>query len=325
VSDAGAKSHTQGRWRARESDTLFEITFMDPKKRKSEQKNTNRPLSRSNQSMTIPGSTPAKPENKADQPHLHMEHAAQELQGERLARFLAHAGVASRRHAEELITAGRVQVNGNTITSQGVRIDPTTDRITVDGKVVRMETEHVYLLLHKPVGYLSTVSDPQGRPTVLDLLPEEIRKYRVYPVGRLDIDTSGLLLLTNDGDFALRLTHPRYEKTKRYEALVEGHPTQQALEALRTGVLIREDNGQYFQTSPADVALLQYNGDNSLIALNIKEGHKRQIRRMLAAVGLPVKHLQRVGIGSLGLHPLSVGQWCHLNMDEIRHLLPSAQ
>jgi 23S rRNA pseudouridine2605 synthase len=223
-----------------------------------------------------------------NQPHPRMEQATQGSQGERLTRFLAHAGVASRRHAEELIATGRVQVNGNTVTSQGVRIDPTTDHITVDRKVVRMETEHIYLLLHKPVGYLSTVSDPQGRPTVLDLLPEEIRKYRVYPVGRLDRDTSGLLLLTNDGDFALRLTHPRYEKTKRYEALVQGYPTQQTLEALRTGVLIREDNGHYFQTSPADVDLLQNRGDNSFIALTIKEGHKRQIRRMLATVGLPV-------------------------------------
>src|SRR5215472_18853474 len=166
--------------------------------------------------------------------------------GERLSRFLAHAGVASRRRAEELIAAGRVQVNGVTIVSQGTRVDAKTDRVTVDGKLVEAVAEHVYLLLHKPVGYVSTARDPQGRPTVLDLLPEEVRRLRVYPVGRLDVDTSGLLLLTNDGDFALRLTHPRYEKEKHYEVLVQGEPTPEALAALQKGVVIIEDDGQRF-------------------------------------------------------------------------------
>src|SRR5262249_5500475 len=160
-----------------------------------------------------------------------------EPQGERLARFLAHAGIASRRHAEELIAAGRVEVNGVTVTSQGMRIDATTDRVSVDGRPVQAVFEHVYLLLHKPVGYVSTARDPQGRPTVLDLLPEEMLQLRVYPVGRLDIDTSGLLLLTNNGDFALRLTHPRYEKEKHYEALVQGQPTQETLATLQKGVV----------------------------------------------------------------------------------------
>ena len=128
---------------------------------------------------------------------------------ERLARFLAHAGIASRRHAEALIAAGRVQVNGTTITAQGVRIHPEHDHVSVDGKPVQTEQQHVYVLLHKPAGYLSTVEDPHGRPTVLDLLPRELRRLRVYPVGRLDLETSGLLLLTNDGDFALHLSHPR--------------------------------------------------------------------------------------------------------------------
>ena len=139
-----------------------------------------------------------------------------ENEGERLSRFLAHAGIASRRHAEELIAAGRVQVNGATITTQGTRINPAQDRVSVDGKAVQAVTRHVYLLLNKPGGYLSTASDPDGRPTVLDLLPQELRRLRVYPVGRLDIDTSGLLLLTNDGDFALRLAHPRYSAEKHY-------------------------------------------------------------------------------------------------------------
>ena len=154
------------------------------------------------------------------------------MQPERLARFLAHAGVASRRHAEELIASGRVQVNGSVITTQGVRIDPARDRVCVDGKLVEAPARHIYLLLNKPVGYICTVHDPQGRPTVLDLLPPEIRQLRIYPVGRLDIDTSGLLLLTNDGDFALRLSHPRYAKQKHYEVLVQGRPSPEEMAVL---------------------------------------------------------------------------------------------
>src|SRR5437588_5596141 len=179
------------------------------------------------------------------------------MQLERLARFLAHAGVASRRHSEELIAAGRVQVNGSAITTQGARIDPARDRVCVDGKPVHAPARHVYLLLNKPTGYICTAHDPQGRPTVLDLLPSGIRQLRVYPVGRLDIDTSGLLLLTNDGDFALRLSHPRYAKEKHYEALVQGHPSAEALAALRTGTIITEDNGQRYRTSLAHVRLLR--------------------------------------------------------------------
>src|SRR6266851_6140429 len=156
--------------------------------------------------------------------------------GERLTRFLAHAGIASRRHAEELIAAGHVQVNGVSVTTQGTRINPDTDTVFVDGKPMHSTSKHVYLLLHKPIGYVSTAHDPQGRPTVLDLLPAELRALRLYPVGRLDIDTSGLLLLTNDGDFALRLTHPRYSTEKHYQALVQGHPSESALARLRSGI-----------------------------------------------------------------------------------------
>jgi pseudouridine synthase len=248
----------------------------------------------------------------------------QEYQGEeRLARFLAHAGVASRRHAEELIAAGRVQVNGVTIVRQGVRINAATDRITVDGRPVAAAIQRVYLLLHKPVGYVSTTHDPQGRPTVLDLLPEELRRLRVYPVGRLDVDTSGLLLLTNDGDFALRLAHPRYAKEKHYEALVQGQPTREALEKLQKGVVIVEDDGQRFQTSPARVQLLHTAGTDSWLALTISEGHKRQVRRMLATVGLPVRRLQRVAISSVNLHHLPAGKWRYLTSNEVSRLLQS--
>lgn len=236
---------------------------------------------------------------------------------ERLARYLAHAGIASRRHVEQLIAAGRVQVNGVTVTTQGTRIHAGVDTITVDGRPVEAPTALVYILLHKPTGYITTARDPEGRPTVLDLLPPELRRQRVYPVGRLDIDTSGLLLLTNDGDFALRMTHPRYTTEKYYEALVRGQPSQSALNALRQGIEIREDNGQLFRTSPAQVTLLSREGTNCWLSLRIHEGHKRQARRMLAAAGHPVLALRRVGVGTLRLGDMPVGAWRHLSEKEM--------
>lgn len=243
-----------------------------------------------------------------------------EAPGERLARFLAHAGVASRRHAENLIATGRVQVNGVTIREQGSRIDPVRDIVLVDGKVVQATSQQVYILLHKPAGYLSTVSDPQGRPTVLDLLPRELRQLRVYPVGRLDHDTSGLLLLTNDGDFALHLTHPRYALEKHYEALVQGQPGNTALNALRRGIAITEDSGHKHQTAPARVSPLRHAGENTWLKLTIHEGRKRQVRRMLAGVGLSVLALRRVGIGPLMLENLPTGKWRYLVEDEVMAL-----
>jgi 23S rRNA pseudouridine2605 synthase len=236
---------------------------------------------------------------------------------ERLASFLAHAGVASRRHAEELIAAGRVQVNGVTVTTQGTRIHPERDTVLVDGKPVLPSARHVYLLLHKPTGYVSTAHDPQGRPTVLDLLPPELRSLPVYPVGRLDIDTSGLLLLTNDGDFAQRLTHPRYAMQKHYQALVQGCPSESALAALRSGVTITEDNRRSYKTAPAQVDLLRKAGTNCWLALTIHEGRKRQVRRMLAAIGHAVLELVRVGVGPLELGNLPVGKWRYLTSVEV--------
>lgn len=240
--------------------------------------------------------------------------------GERLARFLAHAGVASRRHAENLIAAGRVQVNGAIVREQGSRIDPAHDIVKVDGRVVRTSTRQVYILLNKPEGYLSTVSDPQGRPTVLDLLPAELRRLRIYPVGRLDSDTSGLLLLTNDGDFALRLTHPRYALEKHYEVLVQGQPSGAALRALRQGVFITEDNGRKYKTAPAQFSNLHHEGDCTRFTLTIHEGRKRQVRRMLATIGLPVLTLERVGIGALTTGSLPAGQWRYLTEEEVMKL-----
>lgn len=240
--------------------------------------------------------------------------------GERLARFLAHAGVASRRHAEALIAAGRVQVNGVTVREQGSRVDPARDAVSVDGAPVQQSEWRVYILLHKPEGYLSTVTDPQGRPTVLDLLPAELRRLRLYPVGRLDSETSGLLLLTNDGDFTLRLTHPRYALEKHYVALIEGRPTSAALNALRQGVVIIEENGRRYRTAPAGRLSLRRDGAGVWLALSIHEGRKRQVRRMLAAVGLPVLSLKRVGVGPLTLGSLPAGGWRYLTEAEIQAL-----
>jgi 23S rRNA pseudouridine2605 synthase len=242
------------------------------------------------------------------------------MQPERLARFLAHAGIASRRHAEDLIASGHVQVNDVVITTQGVRIDPTRDRVCVDGKPVHAPARHIYLLLNKPIGYVCTVHDPQGRPTVLDLLPPDVRQLRIYPVGRLDIDTSGLLLLTNDGDFALHLSHPRYVKEKHYEVLVQGHPSKAVLTALRAGVVITEDDGRSHKTSPAQVCLLRQVGNETWLALTIHEGRKRQVRRMLATLGHPVRQLMRVGLGSLTLEGVPVGKWRYLTEDEVAML-----
>jgi len=240
--------------------------------------------------------------------------------GERLARFLAHAGIASRRHAEALITAGRVQVNGVTITAHGTRIRPDRDEVLVDGKPVRPSTRHVYLLLHKPAGYVTTAHDPQGRPTVLDLLPAELRALRVYPVGRLDRDTSGMLLLTNDGDFSLRLTHPRYSMQKHYQALVQGCPSESALTALRSGVTILDGKGSSHKTAPAQVSLLRKAGSDCWLALTIHEGRKRQVRHMLSAVGHPVLELKRVAVGSLELGDLPVGKWRYLTEEEVKSM-----
>lgn len=236
-------------------------------------------------------------------------------EGERLARFLAHAGIASRRHAEALIAAGRVHVNGIAVTSQGTRIDPQHDEVRVDGTPVHAVSNYVYVLLHKPVGYVCTVRDPQGRPTVLDLLPTE--RLRLYPVGRLDRDTSGLLLLTNDGDFALRMSHPRYSMEKHYEALVHGCPTAPTLATLRKGVTITKDDGRSYTTAPADVRFLRREGTQCWLTLTIHEGRKRQIRRMLAVVGHSVLQLMRVGIGPLTLGNIPVGAWRYLTEEEV--------
>jgi 23S rRNA pseudouridine2605 synthase len=243
--------------------------------------------------------------------------------GERLQKVLAHAGVASRRHAEALITAGRVTVNGAVVRELGTRVDPAHDDVRVDGAPLRPPAAHAYILLNKPRDAVTTARDPQGRRTVLDLLPPELRARRIYPVGRLDRETEGLLLLTDDGDLALRLTHPRYALPKVYEALLASEPPRAALDRLRRGVALP---GDARPTAPARVrALGAAEGGGAWLEVEIHEGRNRQVRRMLDEVGYPVLRLRRVRVGTLSLGSLRPGAWRPLTADEVAALRRAAR
>jgi 23S rRNA pseudouridine2605 synthase len=218
---------------------------------------------------------------------------------ERLQKVLARAGVASRRKCEELIAAGRVRINGQTVCTPGAQIDARSDRVEVDGQPIAMSTSCVYWLVNKPVGYLSTVSDPRGRPTVLDLVsPQE----RLYPVGRLDFDSEGLILLTNDGELAQRLTHPSFEHEKEYHVWVDGQPSERSLRRLREGIELEDGF-----TWPARVQVLREEEGGTWLRFVIHEGRKRQLRRMCETVSHPVRRLIRVRMGPLGLGDLPTG------------------
>ena len=234
--------------------------------------------------------------------------------GIRLQKILSQAGIASRRAAEKLIDEGRVTVNGRTVREMGIKADPAADDIRVDGRRVKTPERHRYILLHKPAGYVTTRSDPQRRRTVVDLLG--IREY-VYPVGRLDYDTEGLLLLTNDGDLAAKLTHPRHGVERTYEAKVAGMPDAEAIERLRSGIPL---DGR--RTLPADVVLLNPSrGDrDGVLRITIREGRNRQVRRMCEAVGHPVNKLTRTRIGPLSDRRLKPGDWRDLTEAEVRTL-----
>jgi 23S rRNA pseudouridine2605 synthase len=236
---------------------------------------------------------------------------------QRLQKVLAAAGVASRRKCEELIVAGRVSVNGRVVRILGSKIDPGADHVRVDGHPVRLDAAIVWVMLNKPTGYLSTCSDPHGRPTVASL----VKRFgaRMFPVGRLDIDTEGLLLLTNDGELAYRLTHPRFGVPKTYVADVKGAPSAEALQTLRRGVDL--DDGR---TNPADARLLGRRGRDARVEVVITEGKKRQVRRMLEAVGHPVRALRRVRVGPLSLGDLPVGKAQQLSPDEVSALRKAA-
>lgn len=233
----------------------------------------------------------------------------------RLQKYLALAGVASRRRCEELILAGRVHLNGAVVTALGTKVDVQNDEVLLDGKLVSLQQEKRYILLYKPVGYLSSVSDDRGRKTVLDLVRDVSE--RLYPVGRLDYDTEGLLLLTNDGELTNFLIHPRHEIAKTYEAKVKGIPTLEKIKQLESGILLEDG-----MTAPAKACLVRTVGKNALVRLTIHEGRNRQVRRMLAAIGYPVLALKRTQIGGLTLGDLQPGQWRFLSAQEIKDLQP---
>ncbi len=226
---------------------------------------------------------------------------------ERLQKILARAGIGSRRHCEELIADGRVSINGE-VAELGARADVDVDRIEVDGVAIGVRPDLVHYLLNKPAGVVTTAADPQGRRTVIDLVPEEPR---VFPVGRLDYDTEGLLLLTNDGDLANRLTHPSHGVEKEYVAVVDGAPTRGELRRLREGVEL--DDGV---TAPAKVATIE----PSVLRITIHEGRNRQVRRMCEAIGHPVVRLVRTRIGPIADRSLKPGEWRSLTVDEVRAL-----
>jgi len=232
-------------------------------------------------------------------------------QGERLQKVLAERGWGSRRVCEDLIASGRVTVNGETAVL-GRRVDTSNDMVEVDGVPIGVRPGLVYYLLNKPEGVITTAHDPQGRPTVVELVPPEPR---VYPVGRLDLDTSGLLLLTNDGDLANRLAHPSHGVEKEYLAEVRGRPSSGVVRRLREGVEL--DDGR---TAPARVS----QPDPGVLRITIHEGRNRQVRRMCEAVGYPVLRLVRVRIGPLRDASLAPGQWRELTTAEVRELVEAA-
>lgn len=239
------------------------------------------------------------------------------MEEKRLQKFLAECGIASRRKCEELILEGKVKVNGEVVTELGTKIVPGEDIVTFDGKEIALEEEKkVYILLNKPVGYVTTASDERGRPTVMELL--EGVKEKVVPVGRLDMFTSGLLLLSNDGDFIYKVTHPKHETTKTYIVKTRGVPTEKDLEKLRNGVKIED-----YITSPARVELLLKDNTNNIsrILIEIHEGRNRQVRKMCESIGLSVIALKREGVGGLTCEGVERGKWRYLTDEEVKGIM----
>jgi 23S rRNA pseudouridine2605 synthase len=229
---------------------------------------------------------------------------------ERLQKILANAGIASRRASAGMIKEGRVTVNGRIVCEPGARFDCSACEIRVDGKVVNAHDKKIYIMLNKPKGCISTVHDPRERCTVLDLIPP--MGTRIFPVGRLDRDTEGLLLLTNDGYAAHVLTHPRFRIFKTYLAVVSGVPDEDRLNLLRNGVNLPSGH----ISSPADVSLIKASGNCALVEIKIGEGRKRQVREMFYTIGHPVKSLVRTHLGELDIGDLRVGSWRHLTAAE---------
>lgn len=235
----------------------------------------------------------------------------------RLQKYLASCGLGSRRRCEELIAEGRIRVNGAVVTQKGTTVEPWRDTVELDGRTLEPEGK-AYVALNKPAGYICTSDDPQGRPRAIELvaLPQ-----RLFSVGRLDVDTEGLLILTNDGEFAHKLMHPRHCVQKRYVATVKGVPGEAALETLRSGTRLSDG----YETSPCNARVLSVlpDGRTARVVVETGQGHKRQVRLMLEAVGHPVLHLIRVAVGPLLLGNLKPGQWRHLTPEEVAALLSS--
>ena len=242
------------------------------------------------------------------------------VEGVRLQKVLAQAGLGSRRACEALIGEGRVEVNSEVVTEQGRRVDPERDVIRVDGARIPPPRRHLYLALNKPRGVVVTMDDPEGRRTIADLLAEEgkrsLKKERLFHVGRLDTDTEGLLILTNDGDFAHRLAHPSYQVPKTYIAEVSGVISPQTLRRLRRGVTL--DDGP---VRPTSVKIVSSVGEKTLIKITLQEGRNRIVRRTMEAVGHPVRRLSRIGIGPVRLGNLKVGECRELTREELGGLL----
>ena len=231
----------------------------------------------------------------------------------RLQKYIASCGVASRRAAEEMIEAGRVRINGRTVTELGTKVNPVKDKVSVDGKLIAPETKKYYIMLNKPVGYITTAKDQFERKTVLDLVSD--LDARLYPVGRLDYDSEGLIFLTNDGDFTYKLTHPAHEIKKKYQVVVAGMVDMENVWKLRKGV---EIDGRL--TAPARVEITKQLENSTELTFVISEGRNRQIRKMCEAVGHNVLKLRRVAIGNVVLGNLPKGKWRHLTPGELQLL-----
>lgn len=230
--------------------------------------------------------------------------------------MIAMSGIASRRKAEELIVKGLVEVNGCPVHEPACEVDPDKDKVSVAGQLLSIEKK-VYFLLNKPAGCISSVTDSRGRKTVVDLLTGV--KERVFPVGRLDYDTEGLIILTNDGDFANLMTHPRYEVPRVYQALVKGCPRKADMKKLAQGIML---DGK--KTAPARGKILKRCGENTLVELEIHEGRKHQVKNMMKALGYPVLKLRRVAFGSLQLGGLKPGEFRRLSAREVNKLIKEA-
>ncbi|MCE5213040.1 MAG: rRNA pseudouridine synthase [Deltaproteobacteria bacterium] len=233
---------------------------------------------------------------------------------ERLQKIIAAAGIDSRRHVEVLITTGRVSVNGKIVTELGVKADPQVDVIRVDGNTISVEKTFYYIALHKPAEYVTTMSDPQNRPTVVDLVRDVPE--RVYPVGRLDYESSGLLLLTNDGDFAQKIQHPRFQVPKTYRVKITGRLSREELKQIASGVKLPD--GIF---KPENLKVEKFNDKSTWLSLTLREGKNRIIRRGFEAAGRQVARLVRESIGNITLTGLKEGQWRDLTSREINQLL----